>query len=101
MTINLIQYEDKSVFALSGRLDAVTSTKLQEVLIPEYKNAQHIELDFAELAYVSSAGLRVLLMGEKTAKAKGGKQTLLNVSEDIMEVFEMTGFSDILTIAGG
>jgi len=49
------------------------------------------------MEYVSSAGLRVVLQAEKTAKAKGGSMTLKNVSEEIMEVFEMTGFSDLLT----
>ena len=98
MKINKINQDGKTVFSLSGRLDTVTSPKLQEVLIPEFDEAKHVELDFADIAYVSSAGLRVLLMGEKTAKAKGGRQTLVNVSGDIMEVFEMTGFSDVLSI---
>ena len=98
MTINKTQNGDKTTFALSGRLDTTTAPQLQEALIPEFDNAKHIELDFAELAYVSSAGLRVLLMGEKTAKAKDGKQTLVNVSAEIMEVFDMTGFTGILHI---
>jgi anti-anti-sigma factor len=66
--------------------------------MPEFDNTKHVELDFAELVYVSSAGLRVLLMGEKTSKTKGAKMTIANVSADIMEVFDMTGFADILTI---
>ena len=98
MTINKTQTGGKTTLVLSGRLDTTTAPSLQEALIPEFDNAKHIELDFTELAYVSSAGLRVLLMGEKTAKAKGGKQTLINVSDEIMEVFEMTGFADILNI---
>jgi len=98
MNINKTQNGEKTVLALSGRLDTTTAPKLQETLIPEFENAKCVELDFAELAYVSSAGLRVLLMGEKTAKAKGGKFRLVNVSEEIMEVFEMTGFADMLTI---
>lgn len=98
MNINLIQEEEKTVLALSGRLDTLTSQKLQEALIPAFKTANHVEIDFAQLVYVTSAGLRVLLMGEKTAKAQGGRQTLVNVSPEIMEVFDMTGFSNILTI---
>jgi len=98
MNINKTQNGEKTVLALSGRLDTTTAPKLQEVLIPEFDGAKCVELDFAELAYVSSAGLRVLLMGEKTAKAKGGKFRLVNVPEEIMEVFEMTGFADMLTI---
>ena len=98
MTITKTQNGDKTTITLSGRLDTTTAPQLQEALIPEFDAAKHIELDFSALAYVSSAGLRVLLMGEKTAKAKGGKQTLVNVSAEIMEVFDMTGFSSILNI---
>jgi anti-anti-sigma factor len=98
VNINKTQTTEKTTLTLSGRLDTTTAPKLQEELIPEFDTAKHVELDFAELAYVSSAGLRVLLMGEKTAKAKGGKLTLVNVSAEIMEVFEMTGFADILNI---
>ena len=98
MNINKTQNGDKITLSLSGRLDTTTAPQLQEVLIPAFDEAKHVEMDFAELEYVSSAGLRVLLMGEKTAKAKTGEQTLLNVSPEIMEVFEMTGFSGVLTI---
>lgn len=86
------------VLALEGRLDTTTAPRLQEALIPAFDTEKEITLDFAELAYVSSAGLRVLLMGEKTAKAKAAVMTLRNVSEDIMEVLDMTGFGDILAI---
>ena len=96
MTINKTQNGDKTTLALTGRLDTTTAPGLQEALVPEFDTAKQVELDFAELTYVSSAGLRVLLIGEKTAKAKGSKQTLANVSDEIMEVFEMTGFREIL-----
>ncbi|MCL2003947.1 MAG: STAS domain-containing protein [Oscillospiraceae bacterium] len=82
---------------LEGRLDTATSPQLQDVLNPAFDESKEIILDFAGLAYVSSAGLRVLLMGQKTAQAKEVSMKLCNVSDDIMEVFEMTGFSDILT----
>jgi anti-anti-sigma factor len=98
MTTNKTQTAEKTTLALSGRLDTTTAPKLQETLIPEFDGAKHVELDFAELAYVSSAGLRVLLMGEKAAKAASASMTLTGVSEEIMEVFEMTGFADMLTI---
>ena len=98
MDINKIQDGDKITFTLSGRLDTTTAPQLQEVLIPSFSEAKHIELDFAGLTYVSSAGLRVLLMGAKTAKSTGGEQSLVNVTADIMEVFEMTGFSGVLSI---
>ena len=89
---------DKLTLTLSGRLDTTSAPELQEVLIPELEGANHVELDFAGLEYVSSAGLRVLLMGSKKAKEKGVNLTLINVSDDVMEVFEVTGFSGILSI---
>lgn len=98
MNITRTQNETKTTFALSGRLDTTTAPKLKEVLIPEFDNTKSIALDFTELEYVSSAGLRVLLTGEKTAKAKGGCLTLTNVSAEIIEVFKMTGFSKVLNI---
>jgi anti-anti-sigma factor len=98
MTITKEQDGEKIIIALEGRLDTTTAPELHEQLIPEFDKAKHIRLDFKELVYVSSAGLRVLLLGEKTAKAKGGTMSLVNVSPEIQEIFEMTGFSDILTI---
>lgn len=98
MTINKTQENGKLTLALEGRLDTTTAPQLQDVLIPAFDEAAQIELNFTKLAYVSSAGLRVLLMGQKTAKAKGASMSLCGVSEEIMEVFEMTGFADMLTI---
>ena len=88
-------------FAISGRLDTTTAPRLQETLMPEIDAGNNIELDCTELAYISSAGLRVLLLGEKTAQGKGVHMTLAHVSPDIMEIFSMTGFDTILTIERG
>ena len=98
MNINIKHDEEKTMIALLGRLDTTTSPKLQEILIPEINGTMYVELDFAKLTYISSAGLRVLLMGEKTAKAKGSRQTIINISPDVMEVFEITGFSSVLNL---
>jgi len=98
MTINKTQENGKITLALDGRLDTTTSPRLQDVLIPALNETTQVELDFTKLAYVSSAGLRVLLIGQKTAKAKNASMTVSGVSEEIMEVFDMTGFSDILEI---
>ncbi|MCL2844466.1 MAG: STAS domain-containing protein [Chitinivibrionia bacterium] len=87
---------EKTVIAIEGWLGATTVPKLEEVLIPAFDETKQVELDFDKLAHVFSAGLRVLLLGEKTAKAKGGKLTVVNVSPEIKDVFDMTGFSDIL-----
>ena len=98
MTIRKTRDGDTLLLALEGRLDTTTAPQLQEALIPEFDQVKNICLDFEELIYVSSAGLRVILMGEKTAQKKGAEMTLINVSEEILEIFEMTGFSDILHI---
>jgi anti-anti-sigma factor len=98
MTVTKDRSGEKLVISLEGRLDTTTAPQLQTELIPEFDAAKEIQLDFKGLDYVSSAGLRVLLMGEKTAKAKGGKMILINVSEEIMEVLDMTALSDVLTI---
>ena len=81
--------------ALSGRLDTTTAPQLEEELVLE--GVSELNLDFAELDYISSAGLRVLLAAQKVMN-KQGAMKILNVNSDIMEVFEITGFSDILTI---
>ena len=98
MNINRTQNGDKIILALSGRLDTTTAQKLDETLIPEFKNTKNVELNFSELAYISSAGLRVLLFGAKAAKANNSNFTIVNVSQEIMETFQMTGFLDILNI---
>ena len=99
MTIAKTQNGDSLTLSLSGRLDTTTAPQLQEALLPALDAAGAVELDFTELSYVSSAGLRVLLMGEKTAKAKAVTMTLTHVSADVMEVFTMTGFDGILQLA--
>jgi len=98
MEIAKTETAEKTTFALTGRLDTASSPAFQETLIPAFDEVKEITVDFANLAYISSAGLRVLLMGEKTAKSKGAALIIVNVSAEIMEIFEMTGFSQILTI---
>ena len=98
MTINKTLVNGTLTIAIEGRLDTTTAPQLQDILIPAFEEAKEIKLDFSKLAYVSSAGLRVLLIGQKEAKKKGGSMTVGGVSEEIMEVLEMTGFSEMLTI---
>ncbi|MCL2054514.1 MAG: STAS domain-containing protein [Oscillospiraceae bacterium] len=98
MVIEKTQTAGGTKLSLSGRLDANTAPQLQSELLGELNAANAVTLDFAGLTYVSSAGLRILLMGEKAAKTKDTKQTLVNVSEEIMEIFEMTGFLSVLNV---
>ena len=80
-----------------GRLDSVTSPQLEEVTSKELEGITDLTFDFSELEYISSAGLRVLLSAHKAMSAKGGMK-VTHVNEVIGEVFEVTGFADILTI---
>ena len=80
---------------LEGRLDTTTAPELESFLSENYNGEGALLLDFKKLEYISSAGLRVLLSAQKRAK---GAMKLTNVCELVMEVFEMTGFADILTI---
>jgi len=98
MTITKMQDNGKITLALEGRLDTTTSPQLEEAITSAFDASKDVELDFSLLIYVSSAGLRVLLIGMKTAKAKGVEFSLTGVSKEIMEVLEMTGFSDMLKI---
>ena len=82
---------------LSGRLDTTTAPKLEAELKASITGVEHLVLDFAALEYLSSAGLRVLLSAQKIMN-KQGSMVVRNVNETIAEIFEVTGFCDILTI---
>jgi anti-sigma B factor antagonist len=89
---------DKSLdIALAGRLDTTTAPKLEAELKQSIGDNTELNLDFAKLEYISSAGLRVLLAAQKVMNRQG-KMVIRNVNDVISEVFEVTGFSDILTI---
>ena len=98
MQITKTQIGEKITFTLSGRVNAESSPEFQDKLITAFNEAKEIIIDIKEIAYISSAGLRVLLMGQKTAKIKDSSMTITGASKEIMRVFEMTGLSDILTI---
>ena len=98
--MDIIQTQDEKtvVLEITGRLDTVTSPKFQDVLEEAISLSLDIVLDFAGVEYISSAGLRVLLLGQKNTHAVGKSMTLKNVSSEIMEIFDVTGFSGMLTI---
>lgn len=81
---------------LEGRLDTVTAPELEKTMQELLPGLKELTLDFSKLDYISSAGLRVLLSAQK-AMNKQGSMTVTNVNETIMEIFEVTGFTDILT----
>ena len=87
----------KADIALEGRLDTVTAPELEQALGESLADLSELTLDFEKLDYISSAGLRVLLSAQKVMNRQG-EMKLRHVGETIMEIFEVTGFSDILTI---
>ena len=86
-----------ATIALEGRLDTTTAPELEKELKSVIESADALTLDFGSLDYISSAGLRVLLSAHKAMSKKGGMK-VVNVNELVREVFDVTGFSDILTI---
>jgi anti-sigma B factor antagonist len=98
MEINVRTDADERIIAIRGRLDTLTAPELQPELLDAVKANRRTVLDCGELEYISSAGLRVLLMAEKTAKAENTELAIRNVSSEIREIFDMTGFSGILMI---
>ena len=87
----------KAVLALKGKLDTTTAPELDKTINEIISDIKELVLDFADLKYISSAGLRVLLSAQKAMNNKG-EMKVCNVCETVMEIFEVTGFSDILTI---
>ena len=84
-------------FALEGRLDTITAPQFESEIREEIEDVTALTIDCEKLEYISSAGLRVLLSAQKIMNNKG-TMVVRKVSEEVMEIFEVTGFSDILTI---
>ncbi len=97
MTINKNRSGSTLTIALEGRLDTTTAPDLEKEIKVSLDGVTELVMDFSKLDYISSAGLRVLLSAHK-AMSKQGAMKVVNVNEMVMEVFEVTGFSDILTI---
>ena len=98
MTIKKTQNGSELLIGLEGRLDTTTAPELEAVLKGSLDGVTELKLDLEKLEYISSAGLRVLLSAQKTMN-KQGSMTILHPCEVVMEVFEVTGFADILTFA--
>lgn len=83
---------------LSGRLDAVTAPQFDKAMIESLDSVKKVTIDLQELEYVASAGLRSLMMVQKKIDQKDGEMVIRNVQPQVMEVLDMTGFDEILTI---
>ncbi|MBO5077528.1 MAG: STAS domain-containing protein [Clostridia bacterium] len=97
LNINKTLENATMTFALEGRLDTVTAPELEQELHDLPENVTELIFDLAKLEYISSAGLRVLLSAQKSMNVRG-KMIVRNVNEVVAEIFEVTCFTDILTI---
>ena len=97
MILEIKKNPDELVLEITGRLDTITAPALDKTINENLGEIKNLILDFKQLEYISSAGLRVLLSAQKKLQ-QNGTMKLKNVREEVMEVFEITGFVDILTI---
>ena len=97
MNINIEKNNGITVLKIEGRLDTTTAPELEKTINNEGESLKNLVLDFKGVDYISSAGLRVLLTSQKKMNVQGHME-LNNVSEAVMDIFEMTGFADILEI---
>ena len=98
MTIKERKDGNKFVASVEGRIDTNTSPELSEYFQTKLNNVKEFELDLEGVNYVSSAGLRAILLAQKIIEANGGKMAVSHVCKEVMETFELTCFTDILTI---
>ena len=97
MDIKKTKNDTTQTLAIQGRIDTTTAPQLEAELRSDIDGVTELYLDFTGVEYISSAGLRVLLSAQKLM-SRQGKMVLSHVNESVMEVFEVTGFSDIMTI---
>lgn len=98
MTITKTENQTETILALEGRLDTNSAPELEKALAEFSTYPQKLIFDFKELGYISSAGLRVLLSAQKRMNAARGTMIIRSANEMVREVFEVTGFDDILTL---
>ena len=97
MTIEIKKNDQETVIEIAGRLDTITAPALDKTINEDIGDTKNLVLDVKGMEYISSAGLRVLLAAQKKMQ-KIGSMKVIGVCEEVMEVFEMTGFADILVI---
>lgn len=98
METNILENQDSIIVDVEGRVDTTNARDLEGVVLPLVDKTNNLALDFKNLEYISSAGLRVLLAIQKSMNAKNGSFKLMNINEFVKEVLEMTGFDSIITV---
>ena len=98
MTIKTINEDSKTILQVEGRVDTNTSPELQKKILAALQSAQQLVIDFEQVPYISSAGLRALLLGQKTANSNHTSMIVTNVSPMVMQVLKAVGFDKVLKI---
>jgi len=98
MKIESVTYEDKVQISVSGRIDANSSEQFQEEILKGFQKSKTVIVDFSQVSYISSMGLRAVLIGCKTASSKGGKFLIKNADDAIKEVFIVVGLEDMVNM---
>ncbi|MBQ1548478.1 MAG: STAS domain-containing protein [Lachnospiraceae bacterium] len=98
MTITEIKGDGNIQLSIEGNVDTNTAPQLQTQILQSFQKAKNVVLEMSKCPYMSSAGLRALLIGQKTATSKGGSMKLVNVQPTVKEVFNVSGFATILTV---
>ncbi len=97
MIVTKNRMDEKMTVSIDGRLDSLTVGKLEAELEGSLEGVESLTYDLEKCAYISSAGLRMLLTSQKIMNRQG-EMTIINVNDEVMDIFEMTGFADILNI---
>ncbi len=100
MQTNVVAGEGYSVIQLIGKLDSDTAVKVDAVFTETMESQTHLLLDLAKLKYISSAGLRILLLAAKRVQQKGGRIVLFSLQPNVKEIFDISGFSSMFSICG-
>ena len=99
MDIKITQQENKTIVVLNGRIDTSNADQFQQAVVPLMEGDNpDIDIDCTDLLYTSSQGLRIFLLLQKSVRARSGKMVLRNMNPQVKEVFDITGFSNIITI---
>lgn len=98
MTIEEVKDGDKIQLNIEGKVDVNSSNELQTEILKAFQKCPNVILNFSGVSYISSAGLRALLIGQKTAGSKGGKFMIINANEGVMDVLRVTGLDKVIMV---
>lgn len=101
MQITETKGENSIQLSIEGNVDTITAPELQQRLLAVFQKTNNAVVDLSAVPYMSSAGLRAMLLGQKTAQSKGGTMKVIGVQPAVMQVFELSGFVKILSIEQG